>query len=68
MKNFLRLAAELLLVALLGRVDVSAQVVTTQPEVITQDTKNVVITFHADWATAAWSASHRRPPSTPIPA
>ena len=49
MKNFLRLAAELLLVALLGRVDVSAQVVTTQPEVITQDTKNVVITFHADW-------------------
>ena len=32
-----------------GRVDVSAQVVTTQPEVITQYTKNVVITFHADW-------------------
>lgn len=49
MKNFLRLAAALLLVALFGRVDVSAQVVTTQPEVITQDTKNVVITFHADW-------------------
>ena len=48
MKNFLRLAAALLLVALLGHVDVSAQVVTTQPEVITQDTKNVVITFHAD--------------------
>ena len=47
MKNFLRLAAALLLVALFGRVDVSAQVVTTQPEVITQDTKNVVITFHA---------------------
>ena len=36
MKNFLRLAAALLLVALFGRVDVSAQVVTTQPEVITQ--------------------------------
>jgi len=36
-------------VALFGRADVSAQVVTTQPEVITQDTKNVVITFHADW-------------------
>lgn len=68
MKNFLRLAAELLLVALLGRVDVSAQVVTTQPEVITQDTKTSLSLSMPTGATAAWSASHRRPPSTPIPA
>ena len=27
----------------------NSQVVTTVPEIITPETKNVVITFHADW-------------------
>lgn len=40
-----------------------AQVVTTEPAVLTPDSKNVVITFHADWGNRAMAGL---PESTPV--
>lgn len=51
MKNLLTLAMAV------SAFSVSAQVVTTNPEVITESSKNIVITFHADWGTAGLAGS-----------
>lgn len=48
MKNFYAALAAILMMWLCAPGSV-AQVVTTSPEVLTPDSKNVVITFHADW-------------------
>lgn len=47
MKKLLRVAFALLVAAVCA--PTQAQVVTTSPEIITENTKNVTITFHADW-------------------
>ena len=44
-----------------------AQVVTTSPAIITADTKNIVITFHADWGNRGMAGLPASTADTPTP-